>query len=66
MYFFYQKSDVTKSMVTFTCQSGSLTFVPDVPLWPECVASLDCPEPPIYQSMTYDWVPGTYSSMTIT
>ena len=50
-----------------TCQTG-LTYLPDQPLWPQCVSYLPCTEPPLDQQvMNYDWTPskGTLPNMTV-
>ncbi len=41
-----------------------MTITADEALWPECIAAFDCPIPPIFPSMQYDWIPG--SNMDIT
>jgi len=51
-----------------TCQAGSFTYQSDQPLWPECVAYLPCPDPPLDpEVMAYDWTTakGNLPNMTV-
>ena len=57
-----------------------MAITSDTTLWPICIAStsantttatttiataIDCPQPLIYPTMQYDWLPGTHSQTTI-
>ena len=64
----FQQTNIALNSLTVTCQAGSLTYLPNQPLWPQCVSYLPCTDPVLdTEVMTFDWnaAKGTLPNVTI-